>query len=217
MSISSRANPAFASARISPRAWCASLAKPATTYAMESSFAKLRAKDVPVSGGRFVDVECVVREEAARLVAPELFVMPAETQQLVVRAAFHDAALLEHHEAVHAGDGREAVGDRDHRLAFHQLEQLLLDCELDLAVERGGGLVEHQDRRVLEDHARERNALALAAGKLDAALADVRFVADVVSPVPQADDEVVRLGLGGRGQHLGVARVRTAVADVGGD
>src|SRR5687768_16987685 len=165
MSISSRANPAFASARISPRAWCASLAKPATTYAMGSSLSEnLRARDVPVSVRSFVHVEGVVGKESSRLVAPELLVVPAEAQQLVVRAAFHDPPLLEHHEAVHTRDGREAVRDRNHRLAFHQLEQLLLDCELDLAVERGGGLVEHQDRRVLQDHARERNALALAAG-----------------------------------------------------
>ena len=49
----------------------------------------------------------------------------------------------------------------------------------------GGGLVEHQDRRVLQDHARERDALALSAGELHAALADVRVVAGVASPVAQ--------------------------------
>ena len=62
-------------------------------------------------------------------------------------------------------------------------EELVLDRELDLAVERGRRLVEHQDRRVLEHHARDRDALALAAGELDAALADVRVVARAHLPV----------------------------------
>jgi hypothetical protein len=75
-------------------------------------------------------------------------------------------ALLEHDEAIHARDGRKAVRDRDHGLAFHQAEQLLLDRELDLAVERRGRFVEHQDRRVLQHDARDRDALALPAASL---------------------------------------------------
>ena len=43
--------------------------------------------------------------------------------------------------------------------------------------ERRGRLVEHQDRRVLEHHARDRDALLLAARELEAALADQRLVA----------------------------------------
>ena len=61
--------------------------------------------------------------------------------------------------------------------------QLVLDRELDLAVERGRRLVEDQDRRVLQHHAREGDALALAARELDAALADVRVVAGAFFPV----------------------------------
>ena len=48
----------------------------------------------------------------------------------------------------------------------------LLDARLGLDVERAGRLVEHQDRRILEDRAGDRDALALAARKLAAALAD---------------------------------------------
>ena len=99
-----------------------------------------------------------------------------------------------------------------------RLEQLLLDRELDLAVERRGGLVEHQDRRVLQDHARDRDALALAARELDAALADVRLVAGAAVPVPQADDELVRLRLARRRDRPAASLARgPAVADVGGD
>src|ERR1043165_2336744 len=132
-------------------------------------------------GGR-VAVQ-LVADEAARLVAPELGVDSVAAQQGGMAAAFRDAAVLEDDQPVHAGDGREAVGDRDHRLALHQVEQLPLDRGLDLRVERRGRLVEHEDGRVLEDHAGEGDALPLSAGELDAALADVRLVAASVSPV----------------------------------
>ena len=95
----------------------------------------------------------VVRQEAARLVLPQLRVVAVQPQQLVVGAVLDDAALLEHDQAIHARDRRQAVRDRDHRLAFHEPEELLLDRELGFAVERRSGLVEHEDRRVLQHHA----------------------------------------------------------------
>ena len=67
-----------------------------------------------------------------------------------------------------------------------ELGQRLLDRPLGLGVERRGRLVEDQDRRVLEEHARDRQALLLAARELDAALAD-----DGVEAVRQGGDEVV--------------------------
>ena len=44
---------------------------------------------------RVIDIEHVVGEESPGLVAPQLLVVAAEAQQLLVGAAFHDAALLE--------------------------------------------------------------------------------------------------------------------------
>ena len=62
----------------------------------------------------------------------------------------------------------------------------LLDRRLGAAVERAGRLVEDQDRRVLEQGAGDGDALLLAAGELEAALADHRLVA-----VGQLHDEGV--------------------------
>ena len=53
----------------------------------------------------------------------------------------------------------------------------LLDRGLDLGIERRGRLVEHEDRRVLQKHARDGDALALSAREFDAALADQGVVA----------------------------------------
>ena len=57
-----------------------------------------------------------------------------------------------------------------------QRPQAVLDERLALAVEARRRFVEHQDARVGEDRARDRDALALPARQLDAALADDRVV-----------------------------------------
>ena len=57
-------------------------------------------------------------------------------------------------------------------LAARNRSQLGLDRAFVGRVERRGGLVEDQDRRVLEQRARDRHALLLAARELEAALAD---------------------------------------------
>ena len=77
-----------------------------------------------------------------------------------------------------------------------------LDLALGGRVDRRGGVVEDQDARVGEDRAGDREALALAAGDGQAALADARVVA-----VREPLDEVVRLGAARR-----VDRPRSRVA-----
>ena len=58
-----------------------------------------------------------------------------------------------------------------------RLRERLLHQPLGLGVERRGGLVQDQDRRVLQDRAGDRDPLALAAGEPAAALADHGVVA----------------------------------------
>src|SRR5688572_2674546 len=141
----------------------------------------------------------LVRDETARLMPPELLVVPATAQQLLVSALLDYLAGIEHDETVHARDRRESMCDRDDGLALHEVQQLLLDRELDLAIERRGRFVEHENRRVLQDDARQRDALPLASGQFHAALADVRAVTRPAAPIAQRDDELVRLRLARRG------------------
>src|SRR6185503_3303755 len=108
--------------------------------------------------------------EAAGLAAPQPRIGAAAPHQLGMRAGLDDAAVVQDDQPVHARDRREAMRDRDHGAALHQRIELLLDRGLDLAVERRGRLVEDEDRRILEDDARQGDALALAARKLDATL-----------------------------------------------
>ena len=59
----------------------------------------------------------------------------------------------------------------------HQFFQRGLHQRLGFGVERRGCFVEQQKRRIAQDRTRDRNALALAAGQRDAALAKRRIEA----------------------------------------
>ena len=115
-------------------------------------------------------------------------------EQLVVPADLDDAAALEHDDRVGAPDRGQPVRDDERRAVHHQVRERLLHEQLRFGVERGGRLVEDQNRRVLQQRARDRDPLALAAREPLAALADRRVVA-----VRQRRDEVVRVG-GARGR-----------------
>src|SRR5438874_1471832 len=153
-------------------------------------------------------------DKAAGLALPQRRVVAVLPQQFAMRALLDDAPMIEHHQPIHARNRREAMRDGDHGLAGDQRAEALLDRGLDLAVERGGRLVEHQDRRVFQDHARDRDALALPAGKLDAALADLRLIAAPSLPVLQFEDELMRVRELRRRHDLGIDGARPAIADV---
>ena len=85
---------------------------------------------------------------------------------------------------------------------------------LTLAVESRGGLVEQADRRIAHDGARDREALLLPAGQLDAALAAVGL-----EPAREAPNELPAVGLPARRLDLRVRdhlalRARQPVGDV---
>ena len=108
-------------------------------------------------------------------------------EQLVVVAVGDDPAVVEHDDLVGQRDRREAVGDHERRAPRHRLASASLISLLGRGVDRGGRVVEDQDARVGQQRARDRQALALAAGERQPALADARVVA-----LGQALDELVR-------------------------
>ena len=87
--------------------------------------------------------------------------------------------------------------------------EFVLDVSLGVAVERRGRFVEQQDRRAFENGAGDGDALLLAAGQFQAALADLGFIA-----LRRTTDETVDLRLTRGFLDFGVARVPAAVADV---
>src|SRR5207245_8692845 len=87
--------------------------------------------------------------------------------------------------------------------------ELRLDRLFGARIERRGGLVEDQNSWILEERARDGDALLLAAGEFQSAFTDHRLVAG-----RQRHDEVVDVRRARGLVHLRVARFRPAIADV---
>src|SRR5437870_11825110 len=97
-------------------------------------------------------------------------------QQLVVCAALDDATTVEHQNETRMRDRRQAVRDHEYGAAFEQTLDGLLDESLRFRVERRGGLVENQNRRIRKQSAGDRESLALSARQPCAALTEDRLV-----------------------------------------
>ncbi|KAF1730746.1 hypothetical protein CRV24_008816 [Beauveria bassiana] len=121
------------------------------------------------------------------------------------------AALLEHDNQVRVENGAQPVGDKDARAGLFAQDAVDVDHEalLRVGVERAGGLVKEEQRRVLEQQAAHGQALLLAAGNHEPALADFGVVA-----VGEARNRVVDAGALRGGHHLRARRVDGAVANV---
>src|SRR5882672_3951982 len=135
----------------------------ATYYCVDPGVLGLRRKIVAQALGLAFDQATI---DAAR-----------EAQQVGMVAVLDDASVVEDQNAVELAHRRQTVGDDERRAAPHQRFHGVLDQGLRLAVETRGGFIQDQDRRIGQEGARNRDPLALAAGELDAALADQRGIA----------------------------------------
>src|SRR5437899_9918140 len=109
----------------------------------------------------------------------------APREQLGVRAGFDHAAVVEDDDGVGPAHGGQAMRDHQRRAVLLETIEGGADGRLADRVQVRGGLVEDQDRRVLQERARDREALPLAARQPRAALAH-----DAVEPPPQRRDEL---------------------------
>src|SRR5204862_8353964 len=78
----------------------------------------------------------------------------APRQQLFVFSRLDNLAAIEDDNLVRAADRRETMRDHERRTPAHQVVERLLHEALRFRVERGRGLVEDQDGRVLEQRTR---------------------------------------------------------------
>ena len=108
-----------------------------------------------------------------------------------------DDAVDEHDGAVGDLHGREALRRDEHRPARDGRAQRVDEQPLGLGVDGRERIVEDDDPRAGDERARERDALALAAGEVHAALADQRVVA-----VGQVVGELGDAGRLARFEHL---------------
>ena len=129
------------------------------------------------------------RGSPGELCLGELGEQPALGDELVERAGLHHPPLIEDQHARRVPDGREAMGDDEGGARRHHLVERQLQLLLGRGVERARRFVQDQDRRVLQQRAGDREALALTARERAAALAD-----DRVETLRLTGDELRGLG-----------------------
>ena len=139
--------------------------------------------------------------------------------QAAVAAVLHDKAgvvalfdqlpVVEDENLRGVADGGEAVDYHQHGFVLHQRRQRAHQERFVFGIGKGGGFVENQHRTVLQDGAGDGDALAFAAGKFAADIADAGLVA-----LRHCHDEVVATCSAGGSFDFGVCGVSFAEADV---
>ncbi len=145
----------------------------------------------------------------AVLAGVEVVVAATARVEGFVRTTFDDIPLFNNEDLVCPPDGREAVGDHERSAALHEIAEAILDHSFRLGVEGAGGLVKDEDARIGEDGTGDGETLALASGKLDAALPDDGVVL-LRKPLGELVDSRNTTGL----HELLDGGVRTAEEDV---
>src|SRR5579883_284210 len=142
----------------------------------------------------------------------ELRIMTATQHKRVVIALFHDSALLKHQNAVGVADSREPVSNQDGGAMLQDQIKPFLNLGLGQRVYAGGGLVEDENRGVLQQHASKGDKLALSKreGTTGLTYQGVQTLGKGIEPIATANT------LSYRGYFL-VAGVGTGVANIIGD
>src|SRR3989442_7409025 len=138
----------------------------------------------------------------------QIAIYSSSRHQLVVRSYVDYAPAIQHNDLIRSVDRCESMRDHQRGSPLHQIRERPLHQSLRLRVERGGSFVKHQDRGVLQDSARDCQPLALAARKLQAALADHRLVTAALHY------EFVRVSGASSSLDSVTVKVRSAVGNV---
>jgi hypothetical protein len=99
----------------------------------------------------------------ALLLAQQRRVAPGTGEELLMGATLDDAPLVDHDDQIRLADRRQPVRDDQAGAIGQQRFERGLDQLLVVTVERARRLVEDEDARVLEERARDREPLPLAA------------------------------------------------------
>src|ERR1700722_1232756 len=113
----------------------------------------------------------------SRLQAVQCRVTPASVDQLLVRSILDDATVINCDDAIAATNGRQPMGDHEHRSSLRDALHVLLDEPLTFVVKRACRFVENQDAWIGNECSGDRDPLTLSARQTGAALAHEGVVA----------------------------------------
>src|ERR1700761_8423589 len=83
--------------------------------------------------------------------------------QFIESSAFDHLTVLEYQDTGRVADGGETMRDHEGGASLHHFVERGIELGLGHRIERAGGFVKDQDRRILEQCARNRQPLPLAA------------------------------------------------------
>ena len=129
-----------------------------------------------------------------------------------MRALLDDVAGTHDQNQIGVDDGREPVRDHKARAPAHERLHRPADRLLGARVDARGGLVQNEDPRVVEQHARDGEQLALALADVLGVVGNARVVA-----LWERAHKVVDLRGAGRSLHLVARGALAAIGDVLGD
>ena len=101
---------------------------------------------------------------------------PALVHQIFVGANLRNAPAIKHDDFVGPPDRRQSMSDDDDRAILDQIVQCALHQHLGFRVEVGGGFIQDEDGRVLQQCSRNGKTLALASAQLRSTFTDDRIV-----------------------------------------
>src|SRR5581483_9315544 len=93
-------------------------------------------------------------------------------KQFLVASNLRNPAAFKHHNLIRLSDGRKAVSDYKHSSTLHERRDGLLHQSLRFGVQVRRSFIKDQNRRVLQQRARNREPLPLAAAQLYPSLAN---------------------------------------------
>ena len=124
-------------------------------------------------------------------------------------AGLYQPAFIKHNNPIGLLNSGKAMRDDQRGAPSHQHLQRLLDQVFGLRIQRGGGLIQQQDRRIAQQRAGDGDALALPARQTRPALSDPGLVS-----FRELRDELVGVSRFSGCAHLFLGRARPAVADI---
>lgn len=110
------------------------------------------------------------------LIRIQLIIIPLFRNQLLMRPIFRNLAILNHQNPIRRANRRESMRNDEARPPRQHLLNRVLNQLFRLRINRGRGLVQHENRRVRQNRAGKGNQLLLPGGEAVAALANVRLI-----------------------------------------
>ena len=90
-------------------------------------------------------------------------IQAALLDQTCMCSAFHNLAVVHHNDFIHVFQSDQTVGDQQGCFLFHHAKQSFKHLFFGERVEVGSGFIQDQNRRIFDQHARNRQPLTFAA------------------------------------------------------